>query len=131
MFITKNKLNFTASEDTKELALAALQRNFPSVKCHRSAIPIGYPVDKFGYLLVDEQYLVPFSFIYRLAEEMHSYGYEYGETASAREMVSDAFLLTLDENEQKILGPCLLTLIKEGWLQLSFPNATSNEDDIY
>lgn len=107
-----------ASNHTKALALSALRSAYPSVNCHKSALSFGDHVHDFGYVLVNGEYFVPFSFIHRLADEIHACSYEYHETLNVKNMVSRNFYDSLSEVERKVLGLCFLRLAATGWLDI-------------
>lgn len=66
-----------------------------------------------GYVAVDT-FLVPFSFVRRVANEVTGKTYIYGEVFREDLLFNDKFLRTLDSDEHEVLLPCVLMLIERG-----------------
>lgn len=66
-----------------------------------------------GYVAVDK-FLVPFSFVERVAKELNGMQYEYGQVLSETFIFENEFLRTLDADEHEVLLPCVLMLIARG-----------------
>jgi hypothetical protein len=80
------------------------------------------PGDAYGFILISNQ-LVPYSFLERLFDEMMDCNYEYGEVVAIEELFSSDFFESLTENEQEILGPCVLIIFENG-LAIPIPENT-------
>lgn len=67
----------------------------------------------YGYVLVND-HLVPYSFISRMANEIHGRIFEYDKVHSLVEIFGEEFLASLNSTEREVLGACMLLLIEKG-----------------
>lgn len=110
---------------------------FPSVNCNADNLAtLAEEIPEFaeaiatsgecGYVYANG-HLIPYSFIKRLTDVI-GYGaitVEYGAVVSPREVCGEALWSTFDEQEQSVVGHCLLLLIEAGCIALTFPTTTS------
>lgn len=74
--------------------------------------------DCTGYVLVNNL-LVPFNFVERVAKEIAGVQFQNDCVLSADAIFGTGFLQSLDEDERKVLMPCVLLLIERGDFELN------------
>ncbi len=81
-----------------------------------------------GYFLVNDT-LVPYAFL-DLIEADIGYGLitiEYGDVFTPEDLMDDQFWAILTEQERAVLGPCVLLLIEQGRIALTFPEVEPDD----
>lgn len=72
--------------------------------------------DAYGYVLIDD-YLVPYAFIERLYDHVNNYTFSnYEAVLPIEDILGDGFWESLDEDERRVAGSCLLMVIEDGYV---------------
>ena len=77
------------------------------------------PADQCGFVYIAE-HLVPYAFLNRIEIHLQAISFNHEDIFEPKEMVGQSFWDELTFQEQSILGPCLMYLIQEERIALSF-----------
>jgi hypothetical protein len=75
------------------------------------------PQGSFGFVLIDGEF-VPYEFISKIKANLSKQPKQYESSIDADSFVNHAFWQSLADYERKLVAPCLLILLEQGYIYL-------------